>query len=65
MEQITRKDFHAFCENFAHKFISSECMMKEFANLTCGDAQEVKIHLQNTLDLDLQDFLDEQGLISD
>ena len=23
MEQITRKDFHTFCENFAHEFILS------------------------------------------
>ena len=62
---MERKDIQKFCADFAHEFVSSECMMKEFKRLTCGDAQEVKIHLQNTLDLDLQDFLEEQGLISD
>lgn len=62
---MERKDIRKFCTDFAHNFIASECMMKEFANLTCGDAQEVKIHLHNMLDMDLQDFLDEQGLISE
>ena len=60
MEQITRKDFHAFCENFAHEFISSDCMMKEFRKLTCGDAQEVKEHLENHLSIDLRDWLTEK-----
>lgn len=59
------KDIRKFCSNFAHNFIASECMMKEFTNLTCGEAQEVKIHLQNSLDIDLQDFLGEQGLINE
>ena len=62
MEQITRKDFHAFCENFAHEFISSECMMKEFRKLSCGDAQQVKEHLENHLMLDLRDWLTEKDI---
>ena len=62
---MDRQEIKDFCKDFAYRFISSECMMKEFKRLTCGDAQEVKEHLENTLDLDLQDFLEEQGLISD
>ncbi len=62
MEQITRKDFHTFCENFAYEFISSECMNKEFRLLTCGDAQEVKEHLENHLMLDLRDWMEEKGV---
>ena len=62
---MDRQEIKDFCADFAYRFISSECMMKEFKRLTCGDAQEVKEHLENTLDLDLQDFLEEQGLISD
>ena len=62
MEQITRKDFYTFCENFAHVFISSECMMKEFRKLTCGDAQEVSEHLESHLSLDLRDWLEEKGI---
>ena len=62
---MERKEIKDFCKDFAYRFISTECMEKEFANLTCGDAQEIKEHLENTLDLDLQDFLEEQGLISD
>ena len=62
---MDRQEIKDFCKDFAYRFISSECMMKEFKRLTCGDAQEIKEHLENTLDLDLQDFLEEQGLISD
>lgn len=62
MEQITRKDFHTFCNNFSYSFISSECMMKEFRKLTCGDAQEIKEHLGNTLLLDLRDWLYDKGI---
>ena len=62
MEQITREDFRTFCADFAYKFISSECMMKEFKRLTCGDAQQVKEHLENHLSLDLQDWLTEKGI---
>lgn len=62
---MEKKDIRKFCENFAYNFISSECMLKEFANLTCADAQEVRTHLQFTLDMDLHDFLEKQGLISE
>ena len=62
MEQITRKDFRTFCENFAYEFISSECMMKGFRKLTCGNAQEVKEHLQNHLSIELRNWLDEKGV---
>ena len=60
MERITRKDFRMFCEDFAHEFISSECMMKEFRKLTCGNAQDVKEHLQNHLSIELRNWLVEK-----
>ena len=59
---MERKDIQKFCADFAHEFISSECMMKEFKRLTCGDAQEVKEHLENHLSLDLRDWLTEKGI---
>ena len=55
------REIDLFCENFAYNFISSECMFKEFKNLTCGEAQEIKIHLQSQLSLQLQDWLEKQG----
>lgn len=55
---MTIREIDLFCENFAYNFISSECMFKEFKNLTCGEAQEIKIHLQNQLSLQLQDWLE-------
>jgi hypothetical protein len=57
MEKITREDFCVFCENFAHEFISSECMMKEFRKLSCGDAQRVREHLENHLSVELRTWL--------
>jgi hypothetical protein len=62
---MERKQIKKFVDDFAYKFIASECMDTAFASLTCGDAQTVRIHLYNMLDMDLQDFLDEQGLISE
>ena len=55
---MEERELNLFCENFAYDFISSECMFKEFKNLTCGEAQEIKIHLQNQLSLQLQDWLE-------
>jgi hypothetical protein len=37
-------------------------MMKEFRKLSCGDAQDVKEHLENHLMLDLRDWLEEKGV---
>lgn len=62
MELIEKKDFYKFCKDFAHEFISSECMMKEFRNLSCGDAQLVNVHLENHLLADLRDWLEEHGV---
>lgn len=59
---MTLKDTYKFAENFAYDFISNECMEKEFANIKCSDAQNIKIHLQNSLDLGLQDWLIENGI---
>ena len=55
---MAERELNLFCENFAYNFISTECMFKEFKNLTCGEAQEIKIHLQNQLSLQLQDWLE-------
>lgn len=57
MEKLTRKQVDEFCKNFAYKFISTECMLKEFGNITCKDAQNIKIHLENTMSIDLHDWL--------
>ena len=62
---MERKQIEKFVDDFAYRFIASECMDTAFASLTCGEAQTVRIHLHNMLDMDLQDFLDEQGLISE
>ena len=62
---MERKQIKRFLDYCAYRFIASECMGTAFASLTCGDAQTVRIHLYNMLDMDLQDFLDEQGLISE
>lgn len=59
---MERKEIKDFCKDFAYRFISTECMEKEFANMKCRDAKEVSIHLENTLDLDLQEWLEEQGI---
>lgn len=59
---MTRKDIRDFCIDFAYKFISTECMEKSFIKITCGDAQEVKEHLENTMDLDIYDWLEEHGI---
>ena len=63
--KLTRESVKKFCDNFAYSFVSSECMMPEFRRLSCKDAQEVKIHLLNSLDLDLQDWLEEVGISID
>jgi len=55
---MTTGEIDLFCENFAYRFITTECMFKEFKNLTCGEAQEIKIHLQNHLTLQLRDWLE-------
>lgn len=62
MEKITRKEFRNFCRTFTYKFISSECMEKEFSNLTCKDAQVVEVHLHNQLELDLEDWLEAMNI---
>ena len=59
---MTRREFRDFCNTFAYKFISSECMMEEFKNMNCGDAQNVNIHLRNSLELDLQDWLEANNI---
>ena len=63
--KLTRESVKKFCDNFAYSFVSSECMMPEFRRLSCKDAQEVKIHLLNSLDLDLRDWLEEVGISID
>lgn len=59
---MTRREIKDFCNNFAYRFISSECMEKTFRSLTCKDAQEVKEHLENSMDLNLQDWLEEKNV---
>lgn len=59
------KEIKDFSDDLAYKFVCFECMSAEFANITCGDAQEVRIHLKNFLEQGLIDFLDKQGLIKD
>jgi len=62
MEHIVRKEYTKFCDDFTYHFVSSECMQAEFKNLTCGDAQNVREHLYNSLIMNLRDWLEEKGI---
>lgn len=61
---MTEKDLKNFCEDFAYKFMSSECMEEELRPLTCGQAQIVKDHLYSHLYLDLIAWLEVEQNIS-
>ena len=61
---MTEKDLKNFCEDFAYKFMSSECMEEELRPLTCGQAQIVKDHLNSHLYLDLIEWLEVEQNIS-
>ena len=56
MEKITKKEYAKFCDDFTYNFVSNECMQAEFKNLACGDAQNVREHLYNSLIMDLKNW---------
>jgi len=60
---MTEKDYHAirdFCKAFSHDFISAMWIEKEFRTLTGKDMQEIRIKLENFLDIDLVKFIKEK-----
>ena len=49
-----------FANDFAYNFVTRNSVSEEFRDLTGADMSEVMRGLENTLFLDLQDWLEEQ-----